>query len=96
MSINIPRPRNIHERVEINGVPLEEVNDYKYLGGSVGSTTHDIKVRKGLAWKAMSSLDVFWKSDMSHKVKLKIFRAAVEPVLLYGCETWTVDTEDKP
>ena len=92
MSINIPRPRNIHERVEVNGVPLEEVNDFKYLGAYVGSTTHDIKVRKGLAWKAMSSLDVFWKSDMSRKVKLKIFRAAVEPVLLYGCETWTLKT----
>ena len=43
MSINIPRPRNIHERVEVNGVHLEEVNDFKYLGAYVGSTTHDIK-----------------------------------------------------
>ena len=50
MSINIPRPRNIHERIK--GVLLDEVNDFKYLGAYVGSTTHDIKIRKGPAWKA--------------------------------------------
>ena len=56
----------------------------------MSSTDQDIKVRKGLAWAAMNSLDVFWKSDMSSKLKVKIFRTAVESILLYGCETWTL------
>ena len=38
----------------------------------------------------MNSLDIFWKSDMSRKLKVKIFRTAVESILLYGCETWTL------
>ena len=54
ISINIPRPRNIHERVEVNGVPLEDDNDFKYLGAYVDSTAHDIKVRK-----PCQRLDVF-------------------------------------
>ena len=49
---------------------------------------------QGLAWKALQSLDVFWKSDMSKKIKTKIFRTAVEPVLLYGAETWTLKKAD--
>ena len=63
---------------------LEEVRDFKYLGSYIASTSKDIYVRKGLAWKALQSLDVFWNSDMSRKIKTKIFRTAVEPVLLYG------------
>ena len=47
-------------------------------------------MRKGLTWKALQVLDSFWKSNMSRKVKTKIFRTAVEPVLLYGSETWTL------
>ena len=35
-------------------------------------------------------LGYYWKSEMSRQTKIKIFRTAVEPVLLYGCETWTL------
>ena len=94
MFYNIPRPVNSDERVFVNGKPLEEVNDFKYLGSYIASTSRDINVRKGLAWKALQSLDVFWKSDMSKKIKTKIFRTAVEPVLLYGAETWTLKKAD--
>ena len=94
MSYNIPRPVNSDERVFVNGTPLEEVDDFKYLGSYIASTSRDINVRKGLAWKALQSLDAFWKSDMSRKIKTKIFRTAVEPVLLYGAETWTLKKAD--
>ena len=59
MTINIPRPRNFDDQVYVNGAPLEEVHDFKYLGAYIGSTAHDIKVRKGMTWRAMESLDVF-------------------------------------
>ena len=87
---NIPRPVNSDERVFVNGTPLEEVDDFKYLGSYIASTS---SVRKGLAWKALQSLDAFWISDMSRKIKTKIFRTAVEPVLLYGAEIWTLKKE---
>ena len=70
------------------------MEDFKYLGSYVASTIKDIQVRKALAWKALEALDVFWKSGMSKKVKIKIFRTAVEPVLLYGSETWSLKVSD--
>ena len=83
MFYNIPRPVAYHDRVFVNGEPLEEVSDFKYLGSYVASSTKDIQVRKAQAWKALESLDVFWKSEMSRKVKTKIFRTAVEPLHCY-------------
>ena len=94
MSYNIPRPVNSDERVFVNGTPLEEVDDFKYLGSYIASTSRDIDVRIGLAWKALQSLDANWKSDMSRNIKTKIIRTAVEPVLLYGAETWTLKKAD--
>ena len=49
-----------------------------------------MNVRKGLAWKALQSLDVFWQFDMSRKIKTKIFRTAIEP----GAETSTLKKAD--
>ena len=94
MFYNIPRPVPSEERVFVNGKALEEVSDFKYLGSYIASTSRDINIRKGLAWKALQSLDAFWKSNMSRKIKTKIFRTAVEPVLLYGAETWTLKKAD--
>ena len=94
MFYNILRPVNLDKRVFVSGELLEEVADFKYLGSHIVSTSKDINVRKGLAWKALQSLDAFWKSDMSRKIKTKIFRIAVETVLLYGAETWTLKKAD--
>ena len=95
MFFNITGPLHPEaDRVAVNGEFLEEVNDFKYLGSYVRSSPKDILVRKALAWKALQTLDVFWKSDMSRRIKIKIFRTAVEPVLLYGSETWTLNKSD--
>ena len=94
MFFNITRPLHPEDRVAVNGEFLEEVNDFKYLGSYVRSSPKDILVRKALAWKALQTLDVFWKSHMSRRIKIKIFRTAVEPVLLYGSETWTLNKSD--
>ena len=92
MSCDMPRPVNSDERVFVNGTPLEEVDDFKYLGSYIASTSRYINVRKGLGSSAESRC--FWKSDMSRKIKTKIFRTAVEPVLLYDAETWTLKKAD--
>ena len=54
----------------------------------IASTSRD-NVRQ-----ALQSLDAFWKSNIFRKFKTKIFRTAVEPVLLYGAETWTLKKAD--
>ena len=54
------------------------------------STESDIKVRKGKAWGACHSLKKLWNSDLRDALKVRVFVALVESVLLYGSETWTM------
>ena len=49
-----------------------------------------IHVRKGLAWKSINKLQKIWKSDLPRKLKVNILKTLVEPVLLYGSESWTL------
>ena len=73
-----------------DGSALEIVQKFTYLGSQVSSSKADIKRRIALAWSAANKLTKIWKSDLSKKFKIDIFRATVESVLLYGCETWTL------
>ena len=50
----------------------------------------DINVRKALAWQACHKLSKVWKSSLNKTIKIRLFRATVETVLLYGCNTWTL------
>ena len=50
----------------------------------------DFEVRKGKAWGACHQLKTIWKSDMRRDMKIRLFRATVESILLYGSETWTI------
>ena len=65
--------------------------DFKYLGAWIDNTWQDIKVRKGQAWAALNKMDDIWKSDLRRETKIGFFKATVEFVLLYGCETWTLN-----
>ena len=72
---------------------LEEVQDFKYLGAWVKSTEQDVKTRKAMTWKACNNRSKIWKSNLcylSKNIKIKLFQATVESVLLYGSEIWTV------
>ena len=73
--------------------PIEHVPDFKYLGSWIRTSDKDISIRKALATKACKNLSRVWKSPLSTEHRLRLFRAMVEPVLLYGCETWTVNQE---
>ena len=59
---------------------------------SDGKSEEDIARRLGLAWGAMSSLGGrIWRSrHLSRRTKVEVFKRLVLPVLLYGCEAWTL------
>ena len=69
---------------------LKQVDDYKYLGSFISSSLKDFIARKGMTWSACNDLNKIWRSHLSNKIKLHIFKTIIEPILLYGSETWTL------
>ena len=74
----------------LNNVILNMVSDYVYLGSYISSSEKDFLTRKGMAWAACNAMHKIWSSNLSRAFKLEIFKAAIEPILLYGSETWTL------
>ena len=73
-----------------------EEQDFKYLGSWVDSKERDINVRKAMAWQSLNKIGNIWKSNLAKKLKLQLFRATVESILLYGSSTWSLtETEEK-
>ncbi|CAH1244381.1 Hypp7291 [Branchiostoma lanceolatum] len=72
------------------GTALEKVEDFRYLGFHIESTSKDINSRKAAAWRACNKLEKIWKSDLPRKLKIRLFLSTVESVLLYSCEAWMV------
>ena len=75
----------------IENANIKKVLNFLYLGAWIGSSSSDIKVRKAKAWSALNKMHVIWKSSMNRNLKIRLFRATVESVLLYGAETWTLN-----
>ena len=69
------------------------VENFKYLGSYIAESRKDFHTRKGMAWSACIKLQKVWTSGISDGLKAKFFRACVEPVLLYGSETWTINQQ---
>ena len=79
---------------QIDGETMEMVTDF-ILGGSQitadGDCSHEIKIRLLFGRKAMTNLDSILKSrDISLPKKTGLVKAMVFPVVLYGCESWTI------
>ena len=79
---------------EINGETVETVSDF-ILGGSKitadGDCSHEIKRRLLLGRKVMANLDSIFKSrDITLPTKVHLVKAMAFPVVMYGCESWTV------
>ena len=72
---------------------LKYVDDYKYLGSHIINSEKDFNTRKGMAWAACNKMDKIWKSNLDRTIRIKIFRVTVEPILLYGSETWTLSAK---
>ena len=79
---------------EIDGETVETVSDF-ILGGSKitadGDCSHEIKRRLLLGRKVMTNLDSRFKSrDITLPTKVRLVKAMVFPVVMYGCESWTI------
>ena len=78
---------------QIDGETVEIVADYIFLGSKItadGDCSHEIKRRLLLGRKVMTNLDSIFKSrDITMPTKVRLVKAIVFPVVVYGCESWT-------
>ena len=88
LAYNITNPPPLHT---LDGQQIEWKSDFKYLGSWVDSTERDIRVRKALAWVALHGMKKIWTSNMTAGLKKRFFLATVESILLYGCESWSMN-----
>ena len=79
---------------EIDGETVETVSDFIFGGSEItadGDCSHEIKRRLLLGRKVMTNLDSILKSrDIALPTKACLVKAVVFPVVMYGCESWTV------
>ena len=79
---------------KIDGETVETVSDFIFLGSKItadGDCSHDIKRHLLLGKKVMTNLDSIFKSrDITLPTKVHLVKAMVLPVVMYGCESWTV------
>ena len=79
---------------EIDGETVETVSDFIFLGFKItadGDCSHEIKRCLLLGRKVMTNLDSIFKSrDITLPTKVRLVKAMVFPVVIYGCKSWTV------
>ena len=79
---------------EIDGAPVETVADFIFLGSKItadGECSHEIKRHLLLGRKVMTNLDSTLKSrDITLPTKVRLVKAIIFPVVMYGCESWTI------
>ena len=78
---------------QIDGKTVEIVSDFIFLGSkitAIGDYRHEIKRSLLLGRKVMTNLDSILKSrDITLPTKVRLVKAIVFPVVMYGCESWT-------
>ena len=79
---------------EIDGETVETVSDFIFLGPKItadGDCSHALKRRLLLGRNVMTNLDSILKSrDIALPTKVSLVKAMVFPVVMYGCESWTI------
>ena len=80
---------------EIDGETVETVADFIFLGSKItadGDSSHEIKRHLLLGRKVTSNVDSILKSrDITLSTKVHVVKAMVFPVVLYGCDSWTIN-----
>ena len=77
---------------------METVTDFIFLGSKItadGDRSHEIKRRLLLGRKTMINLDSILKIDITLLTKFCIVKAMVFPVVMYGCESWTIKNTER-
>ena len=84
---------------EIDGKTVETVSDFNFLGSKItanGDCSREIKRRLLLGRKVMTNLDSIFKSrNITLPTKVRLVKAMVFPVVMYGCESWTVKKAER-
>ena len=84
---------------EIDGETVETVSDFIFLGSKItadGDCNHDFKRCLLLGRKVMTNLDSIFKSrDITLPTMVRLVKAMVFPVVMYGCESWTVKKAER-
>ena len=79
---------------EIDGQTVKTVSDFIFLGSKItadGDCSHEIKRHLLLGRKVMTNLDSIFKNrDVTLSTKVRLVKAMVFPVVMYGCESWTI------
>ena len=80
---------------KLDGETVETVSDFVFLGSRItadGDCSHEIKRRLLLGRKVMTNLHSIFKSrDITLPIKVRLVKAMVFPVVIYGCENWTTE-----
>ena len=98
LKLNIQKPKIMASGPisswQIDGETVETVSDFIFLGSKItadGDCSHEIKRRLLLGRKVMTNLDSLLKSrDITLPTKVRLVKAMVFPVVMYGCESWTI------
>ena len=84
---------------EIDGETVETVSDFIFLGSKITADcdrSHEIKRRLLLGRKVMTNLDSIFKCrDITLPTKVRLVKSMVFPVVMYGCESWTVKKAER-
>ena len=101
LKLNIQKPKIMASGPitswEIDGETVETVSDFIFLGSKItasGDCSHEIKRHLLLRRKVMTNLDSILKSrDIILSTKVHLVKAMVFPVVMYGCENWSIKAE---
>ena len=84
---------------QIDGETMETVADFIFLGSKIslgGDCSHEIKRHSLLGRKVVANLDSIFKSrDATLPTKVRLVKAMVFPVVMYGCESWTIKKTER-
>ena len=84
---------------QLNGETVERVADFIFRGSKItagGDCSHEIKIRLLLGRKVITNLDNILKSrDITLPTKVRLAKAMVFPVVMYGCESWTIKKAER-
>ena len=84
---------------QLDGETVETVADFIFLGSKItadGDCSHEVKRRLLLGRKVMTNLDSILKSrDITLSKKVRLVKAMVFPVVMYGCESWTIKKAER-
>ena len=84
---------------EIDGETVETVSDFIFLGSKItadGDCSHEIKRHLLFGRKVMTNLDsILKRRDITLSTKVRLVKAMVFPVVMYGCESWTIKKAER-